>query len=87
MQPEAPSPEQKPDPDTYITITDKALKELFHDVKSADFTQAQFEAEKTKRIVALCDLVKSCSDCYQVQLYDLLVKTIQSEYEGFKRPW
>lgn len=44
--------------DTIHTISDEALRKIFNEVKSNDFTEAQFEHEKSLRIAALSEALK-----------------------------
>lgn len=44
---------------TILTIDNDELHRLFYEAKSNDFTRSQFEQEKTKRIVALCEALRA----------------------------
>jgi hypothetical protein len=52
-----------------ITVSEDDLRKMFNEAKSNDLTQSQFEQEKTKRIAALCEALKSVAHCDQVSGY------------------
>lgn len=73
-------------------MSDDALNKLFEKAKSYDLTQFQFEAEKTKRICALSEALKSLTQIalpndYSLtgqrgEVVDQLMRACNSQYSG-----
>ncbi len=69
-----------------VSMSESHLRKLFEEVKSHDLTQSVFEQEKTKRIVALCDALKSCVENggERQRILTHLTAELDSEYVAHK---
>lgn len=74
-------------PETFLTVSNDELQRMFREAKSNDFTRAQFEQEKTKRIAALCEALKAVdnkSDGYGPfsEIMSRLKRVVDENYNG-----
>jgi hypothetical protein len=81
--------------DLIRTVRDADLRKMFEEAKSRDLTESQFEANKTQRICALVEALKSIpvesdyvvstsvtnSDNGRSEILRMLRETFESKYE------
>lgn len=72
--------EQIEEPKCITTM--ETLREVFAQAKaSQDWTRGMFEQEKTKRIMALCDVIKSGLGTNETR--QMLLNVLNSEYKEY----
>lgn len=66
--------------ETYITISEDRMLEMFKEVKSNDLSRSQFESEKTARIAALSSALQFTTGYDREQIMSRLNEACYSNY-------
>jgi hypothetical protein len=72
--------EKAQDSETILTIKVYDLRQIFEEVKGKPYGRAEFERDKTERLIALCEALKSAPEGLKERFFFMLQNAVTCSY-------